>query len=441
MIYFCKGNIILNIAILKLGISFYKINTTLKMKKIVIALVFLSHLCYAQITKPSKQDNDIKLTSLPYYSFGKGVGITSPDSLFQFNIRFRMQNRLTYYENEGEQSYYEAQIRRLRLRFDGFVGNPKFLYVIQLSFGTGDIGVQKSGETLNVIRDAIFYYRPSNNWQVGFGVTKLPGRRQTVNSSGGIQLTDRTINNSRFSIDRDLGLHFANLHEKKDIFSYNFKGAITLGEGRNWSSNSANSILKDNNGLCYTGKVELLPMGTFKRDGHYFEGDILREPSPKLMFSGSYSFNAKARKTQGQLGDYLYETRDLSSLLLDAIAKYNGWAFMASYNTRGTKNPMTINPSDIAKTATVFTGNGTDLQLSYCFPSKYELVGRYSTQNVASDSKMIYPDINQYSFGVTKYIWEHALKLQTEFTTEKQYFYDNTEKSNWYLRFEIEIGI
>lgn len=416
-------------------------NSILTMKKIYFLALLFSTLSFSQILKPSKNDNDIKLTSLPYYSFGKGVGITSPDSLFQFNIRFRMQNRLTYYDNENQEPFYEAQIRRLRLRFDGFVGNPKFLYVIQLSFGTGDIGTQRDGETLNVIRDAILYYKPSSKWQIGFGLTKLPGRRQTVNSSGAIQLTDRTINNTRFSIDRDLGIHFANINEYKDKFSYSFKGAITLGEGRNWNTNTSNSVLKDNNGLCYTGKVELMPFGTFKKDGHYFEGDILRETEPKLMVSGSYSFNHKARKTQGQLGDFLFQTKDLSSVLLDAIAKYNGWAFMASYNYRNTKNPVTINPNDTTQTATVFTGNGTDLQLSYCFPSKYELIGRYSTQNVSAEAKRYYPDTNQLSFGITKYIWEHALKLQTEFTTEKQLFYNNTQKSNWYLRFEIEIGI
>ena len=40
-----------------------------------------------------EEGNNIKLTALPYYNYGKGVGLTSPDSLFQFNIRFRMQNR------------------------------------------------------------------------------------------------------------------------------------------------------------------------------------------------------------------------------------------------------------------------------------------------------------------------------------------------------------
>jgi phosphate-selective porin OprO/OprP len=413
------------------------------MKKIIILLMFLlASFSYSQITiEKNKADNDLRLSSLPYYSYGKGLGITSPDSLFQFNIRFRMQNRLTYFENEDQPGYYEAQVRRLRLRFDGFVGNPKFLYVIQLSFGAGDVGTEKAGENLNVIRDAVFYYRPTKSWQFGFGVTKLPGTRQTVNSSGALQLTDRSINNSKFTIDRDFGFHAANLNEFKDKFSYNFKGAVTLGEGRNWTTNNANSVVKDNNGVSFTGKIELLPFGTFKKDGYYFEGDLLREEKPKLMVSGAYNINQKARKTFGQTGDLLYEARDMNTLLLDGIAKYNGWAAMVTYMTRDSEDPITVNPTDNTQTRAVFNGYGMDYQLSYCFSSKYELIGRYSIQKVDSEIEAYSPNTDQFSFGVNKYIWEHALKLQAEFTTEKQEFFDHSTKNNWYVRFQVEIGI
>ncbi|MDI1256097.1 MAG: porin [Flavobacterium sp.] len=407
--------------------------------------LFLTLLCgftiNAQDIIVNKKNNDLKLSSLPYYNYGKGLGVTSPDSIFQFNIRFRIQNRLTYFENEGQGGFYEAQVRRLRLRFDGFVGNPKFLYVIQISFGAGDVGSEKPGENLNVIRDAMVYYKPNKNWQFGFGVTKLPGTRQTVNSSGALQLSDRSINNFKFGIDRDFGFHMANLNEFKDKFSYNFKGAVTLGEGRNWTTNSTNSNLKDNNGVSLTGKVELLPLGTFKKDGHYFEGDILREPKPKLMVSGAYNINQKARKTLGQTGDFLYETRDISALLLDVIAKYDGWSAMAAYMNRRANNPVTINPNDAALQSAIFTGYGMDYQLSYCFPSKYEFIGRYSIQKVDYEIEAFSPNTNQFTFGVNKYVWEHALKLQAEFASEKQTFMNNSTKNNYYVRFQIEIGI
>ena len=153
--------------------------------QLTIILLFVAAILQAQDIKITTKDNDLKLAALPYYSYGKGLGITSADSLFQLNIRFRMQNRIGYIQNEGEDAAYDGQIRRLRLRFDGYVGNPHFLYVLQLSFAPGDVGEIHEGENINIIRDAAVIYRPNRNWSFTFGQTKIPGNRQRVNSSGG----------------------------------------------------------------------------------------------------------------------------------------------------------------------------------------------------------------------------------------------------------------
>jgi phosphate-selective porin OprO/OprP len=407
------------------------------MKKITVVIVlFFALAANAQVTiQQTKTDNDLKLSVLPYYNFGKGIGMTSPDSIFQLNIRFRMQNRVTYIKNEDEKGGYDGQIRRLRLRLDGYVGNPKFLYALQLSFAPGDVGEIKEGENLNIIRDAVIFYRPNKNFNISFGQTKLPGNRQRVNSSGGLQLTDRSINNAKFTIDRDFGFQVHNLNEYKDKFSYNFKTAVSTGEGRN-------STDKPDDGVALTGKVELFPFGAFTKDGTNFEGDILREKKPKLLFSGAFQQNNHARRTQGQLGSDLFETRTMKSVLLDAMIKYNGWAAMSSFMSRTTtSNAVTINPDDITQNSYVFIGNGFDYQLSYNFPSHYEIIGRYSIQNVGNDIENFAPKTKQYSLGVTRYIWEHAFKLQSEITFDTLDYIDGTTKNNWYLRFQVEIGI
>ncbi len=406
------------------------------MKRIITFLFVLCALpAMAQVTiQRTTTDNDLKLSALPYYNYGKGLGITSPDSIFQLNIRFRMQNRATYLQEEGEESAVDGQIRRLRLRFDGYVGDPRFLYAIQLSFAPGDVGEIREGENINIIRDAVLFYRPNNHWNIGFGQTKLPGNRQRVNSSGGLQLTDRTINNARFTIDRDFGFQVHNLNEYIDKFSYNFKGAVSMGEGRN-------STDEPDNGLAYTGKMELFPFGAFTKDGTYFEGDLMREQHPKLMLSGAYQFNNKARRTGGQLGNDLFEKRDMQSVLLDGMFKYNGWSLMTAYMQRIANDPITVNPDDTTDIEYIFTGHGLDYQLSYLFPSNYEVIGRFSTQKVNRDIAALAPDTKQYSIGITKYVWEHAFKAQMEFTLDDLTYFDNTSTQNWYIRFQVEIGI
>lgn len=400
----------------------------------IILLLFCTVSVFSQDIKFSTQDNDLKLATLPYYNYGRGLGLTSPDSIFQLNIRFRMQNRLTYLDIEDEDEIIDGHVRRLRLRFDGFVGNPKILYALQLSFAPGDVGVIEEGENLNVIRDAAIFYRPNRHWNFVFGQTKLPGNRQRVNSSGALQMTDRSINNSKFNIDRDFGIQAYYLNENQDKFSYNIKTALSTGKGRNVTKNP-------DNGFAMTGKVELFPLGAFSKEGIYFEGDIVRETKPKVMLSAAFHRNIKARFTQGQLGDDLFEKRNLESVFIDGMFKYNGWAFMTSYMNRTTNNAITVNPDDSTDIRYVFAGKGTDYQLSYLFLNNIELIGRFSTQQVHKDIEAYAPDAKQYSIGVTKYFWEHAFKIQSELSFDEMTYLNGNTKNSWYLRLQVEIGI
>ncbi|MCD8538338.1 MAG: OprO/OprP family phosphate-selective porin [Leadbetterella sp.] len=358
--------------------------------------------------------------------------MTSPDSLFQLNIRFRMQNRAEFVEDEEGEASVGAYVRRLRLRFDGYVGSPKFLYAIQLSFAPDDVGEIQDGGNLNIIRDAVIFYRPSDFWTFSFGQTKLPGNRQRLNSSGALQLTDRSINNARFNIDRDFGFQVHNLNEFKDRFSYNFKLALTTGNGRN-------TTVEGDQGLSYTGKVELFPFGSFAHSGSTFEGDIERESRPKVLLSAAYNYNDRALKSQGVLGRELSEARSQSAWLLDAMLKYQGFTAMMAYMDRHAKDPVISGVQGTPEY--VFVGWGTDYQASYLFPSNFEVIGRFSAQKADRAIHVYTPHQNQYTLGLTKYIWEHAFKFQVEASLNRYRYPDAGIGKDWYTRFQIEMGI
>ena len=380
------------------------------------------------------KEGEKKKTSFPYYNSTKGLGFTAHDSLFQRNIGFRIQSRAGFFKTEDKEGTVEGEVRRMRLKFDGFVYNPKFGYKLELGFSAGDLGVIKAGENQNVILDAVFFYKPNKNWTVAFGQTKLPGNNQRVVSSGSLEFTDRTINNSAFNIDRDFGVFIDYAKHDADLFSYTLKGAVTKGEGRNWTKT------KDD-GVCLTGKAELFPLGTFTKNGSYFEGDLVREKTMKWMVSGAYSQNNNTVRTQGQLGSDLYEARTLKSLFFDTMLKYNGWAASGSFMSRMTDNPITVDPLDNTKTRLVVAGQGIDTQLSYMFPSKYQVAGRYSILKADDKVETLVPDIEEVAISFSKYILDHKLKVQTECSYEnKNYFAGNTTGS-WYVRFQVEIGI
>lgn len=370
-------------------------------------------------------------SEVPYFTFGQGIGIYPADSLYSFNLRFRMQNRVGVMGNEGEDLDIEARVRRLRLRFDGFVLSPKISYVIQLSFTRGDMDWENTNFP-NVVRDAMVFYRPTDKLQLGFGQTKLPGNRQRVNSSGDLQFVDRSIVNATLNVDRDFGFQAAyteNVYKNAYVV---VRTALTSGEGRN--------ILTTSNGLAYTGRVEVLPFGLFERFGDYFEGDLMREQKPKLSTGFTYSHNVQTLRTGGQIGVFLFEPRDMTTLATDWLLKYRGFAFATEWMYRMSDDPITQNSDGDIRY--IYTGLGQNYQASYIWPSNYELAVRYSSMNPEGVIDVLEPTVQQYTLGVTKYLKGHRLKVQTDITWEQRAFeVGGIPANNWMWRFQVELGI
>ena len=382
----------------------------------------------------AQQKQETEIPNAPFFKFGSGLAIKSDDDIFRMNFRFRMQNRASYTLDKDKNKTINGQIRRLRLRFDGHIGNPNLIYLIQLSFSPGDTGGELiEGENLNVIRDAVFYYRAGKGLTIGFGQAKLPGNRQRVNSSAAMQLTDRTINNNRFNIDRDFGL-FTN-YEKKISNSnavFILRSALSNGEGRNFTT-------VQNTGLCFTNKFEFLPFGKFNKDGAYFEGDVLREETPKLMISGAYYYNHNTTKLAGQLGERIQGAMNLQGWFVDAVFKYKGFAGMYSYMSRDGNFNEVKNLEN--KSLTVFKGSGQDFQLSYFISKNWELILKYSNIQTHKAVKEKLGNFDQSGIGFTRYLWQHAFKIQTEFATDRNLIPGKPNQQSYFGRVQAEVGI
>ncbi len=372
---------------------------------------------------------------LPYFTYGVGLGIISPDSLYMLNIRFRMQNRVFSQFEDGRAEQIDALVRRLRLRFEGYVYSPRIMYVLQLSFSINDMGITSRDIIPNVIRDAMILYQANSYLRLGFGQTKLPGNRQRVNSSGDLQLVDRSVANAVFNIDRDVGIQAFYTRRLKGDFYYVLRGAITTGEGRN-------QIPVNDRGLAFTGRVELLPFGLFINNGDYFEGDLIREPTPKLSIGITSNFNNNTRRSGGQLGRELYAQKDITTWMADALLKYNGYSLSAEYINRYAADPITINESDPTEFAWVYNGQGFNVQSGLLLRNNLELVARYSFVQPNEEIWELEQKFTHYTIGATRYIKGHRLKIQADLTYEiREQMFLNQNSSNWQARFQIELGI
>lgn len=363
-----------------------------------------------------------------------GLEFKSQDSSIYMNFRFRMQNRLGFSTIDGNRlaiRNFDARVRRLRMRVDGYLYSPKLSYSVQLAFTRGDQDIDDTGIP-NIVRDAVVFYNFTPNFYVAFGLNKLPGNRQRVNSSGQLQFADRSIVSAAMNIDRDFGVKAYYKGHAGDA-TYHLKGAVTTGEGR-----VANNT---DRGLAYTGRVEFLPMGDFIKEGDYSEGDLYREPTPKLSIAAGYSINKGTTRSGGQIGYYLYSPVDLGTFLGDAILKYNGWAYSVEYLRRTVSNPFTYNEN--GEMLFAFAGEGFNHQLSYLFMNNYELAGRYSRLIPTEDIRSFQNETEIVELGLTKYLNRHRIKMQLNAIYHVQNgIYDFYGDGNrWGGVFQIELGI
>ena len=375
-------------------------------------------------------------TSAP--KFGKGLfNLIGKDSSFSMNVSARMQMLGTsnWDVNNGlSNPTSNLLVRRARLKFSGFAYSPKLKYKLELGLSNRDIGKASSftNEAPKYILDAVVKWNFSGNFVLWFGQTKLPGNRERVISSGDLQQVDRSLLNSRFNIDRDMGFqlrHHFNLTDKfivKEMFS------VSQGEGRNVTTGNLG-------GHQYTSRIELLPFGKFASKGDYRGSDLKFEPAPKLALGFTYDFNNDAVKNRSNQGSYMttdtgFYSTNISTVFVDAMYKHKGFSVMAEYAYRDAEDAFAKNSDGTLTGDEVQVGNALNLQTGYLLSKTLEISGRYT--NIDWDFDITGKgQENQYTLGLSKYIVGHKLKVQTDVS-----YLDLATKTNQFMyRLQVDI--
>jgi hypothetical protein len=346
--------------------------------------------------------------------FGKGLfNLVGKDSTYTMKIAARMQFLAVANFEEGQSGESNFLVRRARLKFDGYAFSPKLKYKMELGLSNRDISgaSEFTSNAPRYILDAVIKYNFAKNFELWFGQTKLPGNIERVISSGNLQQVDRSLLNSRFNIDRDMGIQLRHKSNLSDTFVMREIFSIAQGEGRNITSGNLG-------GHQYTGRLEFLPLGEFTSSGDYSGSDLKREEKPKLMLAVTYDHNNNAVKNRSNQGSYMtndvgfYQT-NINTLFIDAMFKYKGFSFMAEYADRDAEDPYAKNSNGSLTGDEVQVGRGLNLQTGYLFNNDWEISGRYT--NIELDKIVTGNDAeNQYTLGVSKYIVGHKLKVQSD---------------------------
>ena len=377
------------------------------MKKLVLSFLFVS----IGLSLQAQEISDTK--------FGNGmINFIAKDSSFSVKFAPRIQSRYqterSYYEEDYDPVDINFSVRRARLKFDGFAFSPKLKYKIELGLSNRDISGASAynRNTPRYILDAVVIWNFHENFELWAGQTKLPGNIERVVSSANLQLIDRSLLNSKFNIDRDMGIQLRHKSRFGGNWIIKEKFSISQGEGRNITEGNIG-------GLQYTSRLELLPFGEFSSKGDYSQGDLKREKSIKAMFGFTYDINENAVKSRSNMGSYmiqssggLFET-DITTIFLDGIIKYNGYAFMGEYANRDADQIEALEEDGRTKTgAVVGAGSALNIQGSYLFKSNFEITARYTNINFKEITRL--SDLKQITFGVSKYVVGHSLKIQAD---------------------------
>lgn len=394
----------------------------------IFLMVVLVSLCFTQ---------PINAQSSKTSSFGKGINFMSDDSTLAMKFHFRLQQLYVGDYNPTPGTWEtNALIRRSRIKLDGYALTPKLVYKVELGISGRDMSVSGEGgqgrDASRIILDAALKYQATKHWQIWAGQTKLPGNRERVVSSADLQFVDRSNVNSRFNIDRDMGIQ---LHGKYKIGRMVVKPklALTNGEGRNITEGN-------HGGLNYTGRIDLLPFGNFEgKKQDYVLSDITRQSKPKLAIGVTYNENQNAVRQQGQLGRFVTDSlgnfveNTLTMVEADLLFKYKGFSLLAeSAQTKGAKK--------IDDTSRKFnTGTGVNVQMGYLFKCNWEVAGRYTSVRADNITYSGISDMDEYTLGISRYIVGHSLKIQTDFS-----MFENPSKAaitGYRCRLQIEMQI
>ena len=407
-----------------------RINILLKMTKIKLGLAAL--LVAFSICASAQQAS---------MTFGKGLSFMAKDSSMSMKLTFRFQTLFVAEQTLNDKGQFQndfesfLNIRRSRIKMDGFVYNPKLVYKIELALSNRDIGLGSiNGDEVNfnaassIVLDAVLKWRFAKHTELWFGQTKLPGNRERVISSQKLQFVDRSLLNNQFNLDRDVGIHLRNQHEFGEHFVVREIACISLGEGRNVTT-------ANDDGFAYTGRVEVLPFGEFASEGDYVGSDISREAHPKLSVAVTYDFNNDSRRTRGQLGSFIDDDsliRDTQSIHADFMYKHRGFSMMGEYATRYVEN---------ADPSVYYVGNAYSIQAGYLFKCNFEVAGRFTQLNPdkwdPENLRLIDgTQTNQYTLGVSKYIVGHNLKIQSDLSSTAK---ENDDNRYLMYRFQVEM--
>lgn len=298
--------------------------------------------------------------------YDKNFFLQSPDQKFRLNITGYIQSMFigTFVDNAPDTDTF--RMRRARLKFAGFAGDPKLQFTLEYDFA------------FQRLLTTTLEYHATDAFKIRSGNYKVPYELESIVSASNLQFIERSAITTYIGMldQRDLGFGlFGKLFNKKveyDIGVFN-------GEG----SNTTNK----NNELRYAGRVNWHVLGQF--DNTFT--NLSRQTALMLSYNTMYNDDS--------LKDKDPETKQWANMV-DITFKHKRFSSHGLYMIQ--RNHTDGSPAVV--------DNGFMAQMGVLVFPKVEMVGR-----MAYLFKEGSKDIHEYTTG-TNVFFSEKLRLQLNYT-------------------------
>lgn len=340
---------------------------------------------------------------------GKGIEFKSKDGRFSLamSLRFGFQYSLRR-DADSPELLHNFEIRRFRTVFSGNLFGAKNRYFLQLAFAPRELDLRDGVVHGTPVYDAYLQFEQLRDLTLRVGQYRVMYTRERNIADVNPLLIDRSLANTEFNVDRDIGLDIRS-EDLGGIKKLRYYAGVYLGEGRDHNKFG-------DSGFLYVGRVDVLPLGLFD---DYEASDLWRLRKLRISFGGAYAFHDRARKDRGVLGTAPLDggTTNYHNTTTDLMLKYAGWSLEGAYMWRhGQRKPgaaLDEMGAPIAVSA-ARNGHGWLVQTALLIPrTRLEPAIRYSGARGLGVTSMQGRD--EIGGGLNYYFYGHNLKLQLDY--------------------------
>ena len=329
----------------------------------------------------------------------KGAVIKTPDDNYSIKLNASLQGIFSYNNPDNSESESTFRLRRGRIIASGNVYAPWLKYSTQITLEGSRAAV----------RDAYVEAAFNKSFIPRLGQYKVPFDREYLDSGFSLQLIERSIASSEFSLQRDMGLQISG---KKIFDSIDYSVGLFNGSGAN-----QNNV---DNDYMYVGRLVWSPL-----DSYTYSESAVDNPSSPVFFlalAGAYmpGLEPGERATlAGNLGNtsIVPVESNVSQWTADLAYKSGGFSFMGGYHYRN------IDPKDVTSFGEQ-DARGYYIQGGFFFvPKHFEIAGRYAFIDPDNPEKISDNEKTEYTVGLNYYLSGHNVKAGINyslFSTEKQ---------------------